>query len=169
MTGCGVLRRAAGPFYCPDDQKIYIDLDFFRELKDRDHAPGDFARAYVLAHEVGHHVQQMLGTLDSVRRERAKLSPEEAEKLHIRLELQADFLAGYWAHHADRLRHILEPGDLESARAAVATLGEGRPGPGTCEGCWSGKHGTAQQRLRWFMRGFDTGDLKQGDTFQGEL
>jgi predicted metalloprotease len=174
VTKCGLTRSAAGPLYCPGDQTIYLDLDFFRELKDRYHAPGDFARAYVIAHEVGHHVQQLLGTMDQLRARQKGLSQSEADKLQVRLELQADFLAGVWAHHADKSRHILEPGDVEAARTALAALGEDRPaleagaGAAVTTGCWSGKHGTAAQRIRWFTKGLETGDLDQGDTFTGE-
>jgi predicted metalloprotease len=169
QTGCGPGRSESGPFYCPADGALYLDLDFFRELKDRYRAPGDFARAYVIAHEVGHHVQQLLGTLDKVRKQQGGLSAEEADALQVRLELQADFLAGVWAHHADKMRHILEPGDLDAGRAAIVALGDNRPAPTAATGCWNGKHGTAAQRLRWFNRGFETGDLARGDTFEGDL
>jgi predicted metalloprotease len=174
QTACGFARAAIGPLYCPSDEKIYIDLSFFQEMKDRYHAPGDFGRAYVIAHEVGHHVQNLLGTGEKVRARQRKLSDVEASQLSVRLELQADFLAGAWAHHADRARHILEPGDLEAALKAVAALGDDRHGPeqerdavtGSFTRCWDGRHGTAEQRARWFSRGLKTGDLTQGDTIE---
>ena len=177
VTKCGRAKTAVGPFYCPGDQSVYIDLDFFRELKDHFHAPGDFARAYVIAHEVGHHVQHLLGTMDQVRAKQKGLSQDEAHKLQVRLELQADFLAGVWAHHADKSRHILEPGDVEAARTALVALGADRPAPEAApgagadapKGCWNGNRGYAAQRVRWFTRGLETGDLTQGDTFAGEL
>jgi uncharacterized protein len=176
QTACGFARAAIGPFYCPADEKIYIDLSFFQEMKDRYHAPGDFARAYIIAHEVGHHVQKLLGTIEKVRTRQRGLSDAEAKDLSARLELQADFLAGVWAHHADKARHILEPGDLESALKAVAALGDdrhepekkGAVAPGSFTRCWDGRHGTAEQRARWFSRGLKTGDLAQGDTIEAD-
>jgi predicted metalloprotease len=146
-------------------------------MKDRYHAPGDFARAYIIAHEVGHHVQKLLGTIEKVRTRQRGLSDAEAKDLSVRLELQADFLAGAWAHHADKARHILEPGDLEAALKAVAALGDDRHEPdskgavvpGSFTRCWDGRHGTAEQRARWFSRGFKTGDLSQGDTIEADM
>jgi uncharacterized protein len=177
QTACGFARAAIGPFYCPADEKIYIDLSFFQEMKDRYHAPGDFARAYIIAHEVGHHVQNLLGTIEKVRTRQRGLSDAEAKDLSARLELQADFLAGVWAHHADKARHILEPGDLEAALKAVAALGDDRHEPekkgdavtGSFTRCWDGRHGTPEQRARWFSRGFKTGDLAQGDTIEADM
>ena len=177
QTACGFARAAIGPLYCPADEKIYIDLGFFQEMKDRYHAPGDFARAYIIAHEVGHHVQNLLGTIEKVRTRQRGLSEDEAKKLSARLELQADFLAGVWAHRADKTRHILEPGDLEAALKAVAALGDdrhepekkGTVAPGSFTRCWDGRHGTAEQRARWFSRGFKTGDLAQGDTIEADM
>jgi len=172
-TACDLAGSAVGPFYCPEDQKVYIDLSFFRELEDHYHAPGDFARAYIIAHEVGHHVQNLLGTHEKLRSRQRGLSKEESNQVLVRLELQADFLAGVWAHHADKARHILEPGDVESALRAMTALGDDRP-PRDDQGtvvtdsftrCWDGRPGTAQQRVRWFNRGLKTGDLAQGDTF----
>jgi predicted metalloprotease len=174
QTACGSAAASVGPFYCPSDEKVYIDLSFFQEMNDRYHAPGDFARAYVLAHEVGHHIQNLLGINEKVRSRQRGLSEQDANQLSVRLELQADFLAGAWAHHADKTRHILEPGDLEAALRAVAALGDERPGPGTqgaatagsFKRCWNGGHGTSEQRVRWFRRGLDTGDLSQGDSIE---
>jgi predicted metalloprotease len=176
QTACGFARAAIGPFYCPTDEKIYIDLSFFQEMKDRYHAPGDFARAYVIAHEVGHHVQNLLGTIEKVRARQRGLNEVEAKELSVRLELQADFLAGAWAHHADKARHILEPGDLEAALKAVAALGDdrhepdskGAVAPGSFTRCWDGRHGTPEQRARWFSRGLKTGDLTQGNTLEAD-
>ncbi len=176
QSACGVGSAAVGPFYCPADQKIYIDLSFFEEMKDRYHAPGDFARAYVIAHEVGHHVQNLLGTIEKVQSRQRGMSDQEAKELSVRIELQADFLAGAWAHHADKARHILEPGDLEAALKAVAALGDDRHEPdpkrdavtGSFTRCWGGRHGTSDQRVRWFSRGFKTGDLSAGDTIKAD-
>jgi predicted metalloprotease len=165
--GCGFASSAVGPFYCPPDEKVYIDLDFFRLLERRFHAPGEFARAYVIAHEVGHHVQNLLGISESVRARQRRMSEVEAKKLSVRLELQADFLAGVWAHHAQRSRQILERGDVEAALRAASAIGDDRlemesqgyvvPDSFT--------HGTSEQRVRWFRRGLRTGDINQGDTF----
>jgi len=169
-SGCGLAGAATGPFYCPDDRKVYIDLSFYDELKQRFGAPGDFAQAYVVAHEVGHHVQQLLGISDKVRRAQEGASRAEANALSVRLELQADFFAGVWAHHAERMRHVLEPGDLEEALNAAAAIGDdrlqmqsqGRVVPDAFT------HGTSEQRVRWFRRGFETGDVRQGDTFNAD-
>jgi predicted metalloprotease len=167
QSACGQADSAVGPFYCPGDEKVYLDLEFFRELKQRFGAPGDFAQAYVIAHEVGHHVQQLLGISDRVHRMRGRVSQEEFNRLSVRLELQADFLAGVWAHHAQRMRNILEQGDIEEAINAAQAIGDDRlqkqsrgfvvPDSFT--------HGTSAQRVRWFRRGFETGDMEQGDTF----
>ncbi len=166
-SACGSASSATGPFYCPGDEKVYIDLEFYQELKDRFKAPGDFAQAYVIAHEVGHHVQKLLGITDKVDGMRGRISTVESNKLSVRLELQADFLAGMWAHYAQTKWNILEPGDIESALNAASALGDdrlqreaqGRVVPD------SFTHGTSAQRLRWFRRGFETGDFAQGDTF----
>jgi predicted metalloprotease len=172
QTACGMARATLGPSYCAGDEKVYIDLSFFQEMNDRYHAPGDFARAYVIAHEVGHHAQNLLGTSKAVRDRQQGLSRDEAKDLSVRLELQADFLAGVWAHHADKARHILEPGDLEAGLKAVAALGDDRKdldpnkdddAKSSLTRCWHGGHGTAEQRARWFTRGFKTGDLSQGE------
>lgn len=169
-SACGLASAASGPFYCPPDEKVYIDLSFYDDLKNRFEAPGDFAQAYVIAHEVGHHVQHLLGITDKIHAQRSHLSEEAYNKLSVRLELQADFLAGVWAHHANESFHILEAGDLQEALQAATAIGDDRlqlqsqgyvvPDSFT--------HGTSAQRVRWFKKGFETGDLQQGDTF-GEL
>jgi len=166
-TGCGFAEAAMGPFYCPEDQSVYIDLDFYQELKDRYGAPGDFAQAYVIAHEVGHHVQNQLGVLSKVHALERRTDEDEAHHLSVRLELQADFYAGVWAHHAERMQHILEAGDLEDALRAASAIGDDRlqkqsrgyvvPDSFT--------HGSSKQRVRWFRKGFESGKLKDGDTF----
>ena len=167
QSGCGFASAASGPFYCPEDQKVYIDLAFYRELKNRFRAPGDFAQAYVIAHEVGHHVQKLLGTSDRVHAMRQRLSEGEYNKVSVRLELQADFYAGVWAHHAQRVKSILEPGDIEEALNAASKIGDDNiqkqaQGYVVPE---SFTHGTGEQRVRWFKKGFETGDPAQGDTF----
>lgn len=167
-SACGVEGAATGPFYCPLDQKLYIDLSFYREMKDNLGAPGDFAQAYVIAHEVGHHVQNLLGISDSVRARQERASREEANELSVRLELQADFFAGVWAHHAEEKYKILEEGDIEEALNAASAIGDDRlqmksQGVVVPE---SFTHGTSKQRVRWFTRGLKTGDMSQGDTFK---
>jgi predicted metalloprotease len=154
------------------DENIYIDLSFFEELEERYHAPGDFARAYVIAHEVGHHVQQLLGIPGKERAREPGLSKDQKEQLRVRLELQADFFAGVWAHHAHKARHILEPGDVEAVLRLLAAIGDDRlrlDAHGDMDArsmtrCWDRRHGTAQQKVRWFSRGLETGDLSQGET-----
>jgi predicted metalloprotease len=166
-SACGLASAAVGPFYCPEDEKVYIDLAFFDELKRRFHAPGEFAQAYVIAHEVGHHVQKVLGISDHMRRMERGLSPEERNQQSVRLELQADFLAGVWAHHAQKMKQILEPGDIEAAIRAATAIGDDRlqmQGQGYVVPD-SFTHGTSAQRVKWFKKGFETGDLRQGDTF----
>ena len=166
QSPCGTSTSAVGPFYCPGDQKLYIDLSFYRELKSRFRAPGDFAQAYVIAHEVGHHIQNLLGTMDKVDSMRGRMSEREANDLSVRLELQADFYAGVWAHYAQR-KGLLEAGDLEEALNAATAIGDDRLQKES-QGYVvpdSFTHGTSEQRKRWFRRGFDTGDIKQGDTF----
>lgn len=167
QSACGFASTATGPFYCPSDERVYIDLRFYEDLKRRFSAPGDFAQAYVIAHEVGHHVQNLLGTLDRVHSQRSRLSETEYNRLSVRLELQADFYAGVWAHHAQRTKQIIEAGDLEEALRAAAAIGDDRlqmqsRGYVVPE---SFAHGTSQQRLYWFRQGYDTGDLSHGDTF----
>jgi predicted metalloprotease len=165
-SACGEAGAAVGPFYCPGDQKLYLDLSFFDDLQARFRAPGDFAQAYVIAHEVGHHVQNLLGTMDKVDSVRGRMSEAEANQLSVRLELQADFLAGVWAHYA-RQKGILESGDIEEALGAASAVGDDRlqrEGQGYVIPD-SFTHGTSEQRIRWFRKGLETGDLRQGDTF----
>jgi len=170
QSACGIAGAATGPFYCPQDQKVYLDLDFFRALRERFRAPGDFAQAYVIAHEVGHHVQKQLGISDRVMAERRR-GGSQANAASVRLELQADCFAGIWAHHAERTRHILEAGDVEEALNAAAAIGDdrlqrqtqGRVAPETFT------HGTSKQRVQWFTRGIESGDLRRCDTFGGSV
>ncbi|HYN26080.1 MAG TPA: neutral zinc metallopeptidase [Pyrinomonadaceae bacterium] len=166
QSACGVAGAMVGPFYCPGDQKLYIDLSFFRELKTRFQAPGDFAQAYVIAHEVGHHVQHLLGTMDQVNSARQRMSEAEANQLSVRLELQADFLAGVWAHHAQN-RGVLEQGDVEEALGAASAIGDDRL-QRESQGYVvpdSFTHGSSEQRIHWFRKGLETGDIRQGDAF----
>ncbi|MDX9929335.1 MAG: neutral zinc metallopeptidase [Bacteroidales bacterium] len=171
QSACGFATAASGPFYCPGDEKVYIDLSFCEELRTKFGANGDFAIAYVIAHEVGHHVQNLLGILDQVNRQRSRLSETEANKLTVRLELQADFLSGMWAHYADRMLNTLETGDLEEALNAAAAVGDdnlqmkyqGRIVPDDFT------HGTSAQRKEWFSKGFRTGNIELGDTFSAEI
>jgi predicted metalloprotease len=167
QSACGFASAASGPFYCPADQQVYLDLSFYEELERKLDAPGDFAQAYVLAHEVGHHVQNLMGITDRVHNARGTLSDAEYNDLSVRLELQADFLAGVWAHHAQRTKDILEPGDIEEALNAATSIGDDRlqmqaQGYVVPE---SFTHGTSEQRVRWFRKGFETGDIEQGNTF----
>jgi len=169
-SGCGFASAATGPFYCPADQKVYIDLSFFKELKDRFGAPGDFAMAYVIAHEVGHHVQYLLGITRQVDAQRQQVSKEEYNQLSVRLELQADFLAGVWAHHAQEMKQILEEGDIEEALNAANAIGDDRLQKQS-QGYVvpdSFTHGTSAQRMHWFKKGFESGRLEDGQTFQTE-
>jgi predicted metalloprotease len=165
-SGCGIAASATGPFYCPEDEKLYIDLSFFRELRTKFRAPGDFAIGYVVAHEVGHHVQKQLGMMDRVDAARRRGREEGANGASVRLELQADFLAGVWAHYVQN-RGIIETGDPEEALAAASAVGDDRlqrqaQGYAVPD---SFTHGTSAQRSRWFLRGMETGDVRQGDTF----
>ena len=167
QSGCGFARGATGPFYCPQDRQVYIDLGFFRQLQERLGAGGDFAEAYVIAHEVGHHVQNLLGITDRVDAARRRASEAESNRLSVRLELQADFLAGVWARYADRVKHVVEAGDIEEAMRAANAVGDDRL-QSRSRGYVvpdSFTHGTSEQRVRWFRRGYETGDLSQGDTF----
>lgn len=166
-SACGFASAATGPFYCPADQKVYIDLSFYQDLKTKFGATGDFAMAYVVSHEVAHHVQNLLGILGEVHKTQQRVSKAQANDLSVRLELQADFLAGVWAHHAQKMKNILEEGDLEEALAAAEAIGDDRiqmraRGYVVPE---SFKHGTSAQRVKWFTKGVQTGDLRQGDTF----
>jgi uncharacterized protein len=166
-SGCGFASSASGPFYCPEDRRVYIDLNFYRELQQRFGAPGEFAQAYVIAHEVGHHVQNLLGISQRVESARGRVSQSEYNQLSVRLELQADFLAGVWARYADRVKHIVENGDVDSALRAASGIGDDtlqRRAQGYVVPD-SFTHGSSAQRVRWFKRGYETGDLRQGDTF----
>jgi hypothetical protein len=171
QSACGYSSAASGPFYCPGDEKVYIDLGFCDQLKAKFGAYGDFAVAYVIAHEIGHHVQNLLGILDQVNSQRSRLNEREANQLLVRLELQADFLSGMWAHYADRMFNSLEAGDIEEAMNAAASVGDdvlqkkyqGRIVPDAFT------HGSAAQRKEWFRRGWTTGDFAQGDTFKARI
>jgi hypothetical protein len=166
-SACGSASSATGPFYCPGDQKLYIDLSFFEEMATRLNAPGDFAQAYVIAHEVGHHIQKLMGTTDKMQQLRGQVSQKEYNSYSVKLELQADFLAGVWAHHAQKMDLILEIGDLQEALDAAFAIGDDRlqkQSSGTVVPD-SFTHGTSAQRMRWFTKGFETGDINQGDTF----
>ncbi len=170
-SACGTASSATGPFYCSEDERIYIDLSFYDELRHKLGAPGDFAMAYVIAHEFGHHIQKLTGILSKVHSLSGHGSESGSKGLSVRLELQADFYAGVWAHHAQQMKKILEPGDIEEALNAASAVGDDRlqkksqgyvvPDAFT--------HGTSEQRMRWFKKGFDTGDVNQGDTFNGNL
>jgi hypothetical protein len=163
QSGCGFASAASGPFYCPGDENVYIDLQFFQELQDNFRATGDFAAAYVIAHEVGHHVQNQLGVLAQVHERRGQGREAESNEVSVRAELQADFLAGVWAHHAQETKNILEPGDLEEALGAASAVGDDRL-QRRAQGYVvpdSFTHGTSEQRARWFRLGFETGDLSR--------
>ncbi|MBN1541482.1 neutral zinc metallopeptidase [candidate division KSB1 bacterium] len=171
QSACGYAGSATGPFYCPPDERVYIDLSFYRDMERKLGASGDFAFAYVIAHEVGHHVQKLLGVTDQVMGVQGRVSESEFNQLMVRLELQADFYAGVWAHHAQRLFNILEQGDIEEAMNAASAVGDDRlqrqsqghivPDAFT--------HGSSEQRVRWFMKGYSTGDPNQGDTFKARV
>lgn len=166
-SACGMASSAVGPFYCPGDHKLYLDLSFCQELKDRFKAPGDFAVAYVIAHEVGHHIQNLNGISAKMNQLRSEMSKTEYNKYSVKLELQADFLAGVWAHHANKMKNILESGDIEEALTAANAIGDDRlqkEATGTVVPD-AFTHGTSAQRVYWFKKGFETGDIKQGDTF----
>lgn len=166
QSACGRAGASVGPFYCPGDEKVYIDLSFYEELKRRFQAPGDFAQAYVIAHEVGHHVQHLLGISDRVDAMRGRVSQAEANQLSVRLELQADFFAGVFARYV-KDQGILEPGDIEEALTAASAIGDDKIQRQTTGYVVpdSFTHGSSEQRLRWFKRGYDSGDIRQGDTF----
>lgn len=169
-SACGFAQAAMGPFYCPADRKVYIDLTFYDEMRNRFQAPGDFAQAYVIAHEVGHHVQNLLGISDQVRRLQGRVGEVEANRLSVRQELQADCLAGVWAHHADRARQVLEAGDVEEALGAASAIGDDRMqrqsrGYVTPD---SFTHGSSAQRVRWFKRGLQEGQLSACETFAAQ-
>ncbi|MEJ7736150.1 MAG: neutral zinc metallopeptidase [Chitinophagaceae bacterium] len=170
QSGCGGASSASGPFYCPADRKLYIDLSFYEDLSRRFNAPGDFAMAYVVAHEVGHHVQTITGTSEKMARLRQQVSEKEYNRYSVMMELQADFLAGVWAHHTQKTKNILEEGDIEEALNAANAIGDDRlqqqsqgqivPDAFT--------HGTSEQRMYWFKKGYQTGDINQGDTFSAK-
>ena len=170
QSACGNASAAVGPFYCPGDSKVYIDLAFFKDLKRRFGATGDFAMAYVIAHEVGHHIQNLMGTSDKVHHLQQQSNEKQGNRLSVKLELQADFYAGIWAHHAQQMKNILQPGDIEEALVAANAIGDDRlqqeaqgqvvPDAFT--------HGTSAQRMYWFKKGYETGDLNQGNTFSDE-
>jgi predicted metalloprotease len=166
-SACGTAQSAMGPFYCPIDRRVYLDTSFFRDLRDRFRAPGDFAAAYVIAHEIGHHVQNLMGILPQVQQRRQAVSQAESNALSVRTELQADCLAGVWAHYADSKLKTLEPGDIEKALAAASAIGDDRlqrqsQGMVVPE---SFTHGSSKQRMTWFMRGVKSGSVQQCDTF----
>ncbi len=169
-SACGNANSAVGPFYCPSDRKIYLDTQFFQDLRTKHQAPGDFAEAYVIAHEVGHHVQTLLGISSKVRQMQQQMSQVQANKLSVSLELQADCFAGIWANGANKARQILEPGDLEEALQAASQIGDDRLQSRT-QGYVvpdSFTHGSSAQRVQWFKRGFQSGNLQQCDTFSGK-
>ena len=170
-TACGTGQAAMGPFYCPGDRKVYIDLQFYETMRTRLGAPGDFAQAYVVAHEVGHHVQNLLGIAEKVDAMRQRSSGAQANALSVRMELQADCFAGVWAHHAQRTRQILEQGDLEEALNAAAQIGDDtlqRKSQGTIVP-ESFTHGSSAQRVNWFKRGMQSGSVRDCDTFDAKL
>ncbi|HEY1046142.1 MAG TPA: neutral zinc metallopeptidase [Bacteroidia bacterium] len=167
-SGCGQAGSSVGPFYCPADKKVYIDLSFFQDMKNKLGAPGDFACAYVIAHEVGHHVQNLLGTSDKVHRLQQELSEKRANQYSVALELQADFYAGIWAHYNQKMKNVMEAGDMEEALEAANAVGDDR-----LQMRSSGQvvpdaftHGTSKQRMYWFKLGFSTGDINKGNTFK---
>lgn len=170
-SACGYATAASGPFYCPGDEKVYIDLSFCDDLQSKYGAYGDFAVAYVIAHEIGHHVQNQMGVLEEVSARRSELTEVRANQLNVRLELQADFLAGVWAHYADKMLGTIEAGDIDEALRAASAIGDdvlqkkyqGRVVPDAFT------HGTAEQRSSWLRKGWETGDLSQGDTFSGAI
>jgi uncharacterized protein len=167
QSACGMAGSATGPFYCPGDEKVYIDLSFFEDMQNKLKAPGDFAMAYVVAHEIGHHIQRLQGTSDKMHQLRQQLSETEYNKYSVMLELQADFLAGVWAHHAQRMKNILEENDIDEALNAANAIGDDRlqrqaQGQEVPE---SFTHGTSAQRMYWFKKGYTSGDLSQGNTF----
>lgn len=170
QSACGMASEASGPFYCPSDEKVYLDLGFFDEMKSRFNAPGDFAIAYVIAHEVGHHVQKQIGVLSKAQQLKDGASETTANKVQVRVELQADFLAGIWAYHIAKYKNILDKGDAEEALNAANAVGDDR-----LQKQYQGHvvpdaftHGTSEQRMRWFMKGFKTGDMNQGNTLESK-
>ena len=168
QSACGIAGSATGPFYCPNDQKVYLDTSFFSQMRNQLGAPGDFAAAYVIAHEIGHHVQNQLGTMDKVQSLQQRAGKRQANALSVKLELQADFYAGVWAHYA-RQKGLVEPGDIQEALNAASAVGDDRL-QRESQGYVvpdSFTHGTSRERAYWFKRGLDSGDIRQGDTSQG--
>ena len=167
QSACGLASTAVGPFYCPEDQRVYLDTSFFDLLERRLGAPGDFARAYVIAHEIGHHVQNQLGTMERMRAMKGRVAESDYNRLSVRLELQADFLAGVWAHYTAKMKDVIEQGDIEQAMAAASAIGDDKLQQES-QGYVvpdSFTHGTSAQRARWFRLGYETGDVARGDTF----
>lgn len=168
QSACGFAQAAMGPFYCPNDQKVYLDLSFFDDLRNRHHSPGDFAQAYVIAHEIGHHVQTLLGISQQVHQAQQRVGKVQGNQLSVRLELQADCFAGVWAHHSNQTRQTLEPGDIEEAINAASNIGDDRLQK-QAQGYVvpdSFTHGSSAQRMRWFQKGLKTGDPDQCNTFE---
>ncbi len=166
-SACGNASAASGPFYCPPDNQLYIDLSFYQDLQNRFNAPGDFAMAYVVAHEVGHHIQNLNGTVSKMNELRGRVSEKEMNRYSVMMELQADFLAGVWAHHTQKMKNILDEGDIEEALNAANAIGDDRLQKQTTGQVMPDAftHGTSAQRMYWFKKGYETGDIKQGNTF----
>lgn len=169
-SACGNASAASGPFYCPGDNKLYIDLSFYQDLQYKLNAPGDFPMAYVVAHEVGHHIQNLMGTADKVNRLRQQLSETEFNKYSVMMELQADFYAGVWAHHTQKMKNILDADDIDEALNAASAIGDDRLQKQSTGQVMPDAftHGTSAQRMYWFKKGYETGDIKQGDTFNAK-
>ncbi len=170
QSACGNASAASGPFYCPGDNKLYIDLSFYQDLQYKLNAPGDFPMAYVVAHEVGHHIQNLMGTADKVNRLRQQLSETEFNKYSVMMELQADFYAGVWAHHTQKIKNILDADDIDEALNAASAIGDDRLQKQSTGQVMPDAftHGTSAQRMYWFKKGYQTGDIKQGDTFNAK-
>ena len=166
-SACGAASSATGPFYCPGDEKLYLDLSFFHDMEEKLNAPGDFAQAYVIAHEVGHHIQKITGISEKVQNLRSQMSKTAYNKYSVKLELQADFLAGVWAHHSQKMSQMMETGDLQEALDAAFAIGDDRLQKQSTGSVVpdSFTHGTSAQRIKWFKKGFESGDINQGDTF----
>lgn len=166
-SACGSASAASGPFYCPPDKQLYIDLSFYQDLQNRFNAPGDFAMAYVVAHEVGHHIQNLNGTVSKMNELRGRVSEKEMNRYSVMMELQADFLAGVWAHHTQKMKNILDEGDIEEALNAANAIGDDRLQKQSTGQVMPDAftHGTSAQRMFWFKKGYETGDIKQGNTF----
>jgi hypothetical protein len=167
-AGCGAASSQSGPFYCPADNKVYIDLSFADDLKNRFGASGDFPLAYVVAHEVGHHIQYLFGITDKMEKLRRQVSETEYNKYSVKMELQADFYAGVWAHYNQKMKNVIDPNDIEEALNAASAIGDDRLTQGRVSSD-AFTHGTSAQRMYWFKKGYETGDIKQGNTFEAEL